>query len=265
MRNCILLLLILILPFGVVPNTAHAADTSGERWRISKCFGATQVTEKVVLRDAIGHFDIALATDQLSTFERARTYNNRCWILLILHMLTDLALADCERAVDLDPEIAEVCVNQARALMKQGLFDEAKANILRPLQLVPDSRTTLINLGALQMRMDNFEAAMKAFDRAFALNPQSAAAYNDRGSLYLQTGDYKMALRNFDMAIAMEDDFAPAIFNRGIVFLRQGNHQAARRAFSKAARFGRQDGLAFLFFKVCRRCLGRARSRAQGL
>ena len=41
MRNCILLLLILILPFGVVPNTAHAADTSGERWRISKCFGAT--------------------------------------------------------------------------------------------------------------------------------------------------------------------------------------------------------------------------------
>ncbi len=72
MRNCILLLLILILPFGVVPNTAHAADTSGERWRISKCFGATQVTEKVVLRDAIGHFDIALATDQLSTFERAR-------------------------------------------------------------------------------------------------------------------------------------------------------------------------------------------------
>ena len=168
MRNCILLLLILILPFGVVPNTAHAVDTSGERWRISKCFGATQVTEKVVLRDAIGHFDIALATDQLSTFERARTYNNRCWILLILHMLTDLALADCERAVDLDPEIAEVCVNQARALMKQGLFDEAKANILRPLQLVPDSRTTLINLGALQMRMDNFEAAMKAFDRAFA-------------------------------------------------------------------------------------------------
>ncbi|MEC7535752.1 MAG: hypothetical protein VYB59_00410, partial [Pseudomonadota bacterium] len=81
MRNCILLLLILILPLGVVPNTAHAADTSGERWRISKCFGATQATEKVVLRDAIGHFDIALATDQLSTFERARTYNNRCWIL----------------------------------------------------------------------------------------------------------------------------------------------------------------------------------------
>ena len=94
--------------------------------------------------------------------------------------------------------------------------------------------------------MDNFEAAMKAFDRAFALNPQSAAAYNDRGSLYLQTGDYKMALRDFDMAIAMQDDFALAMFNRGIVFLRQGNHQAVRRAFSKAARFGRQDGLAFL-------------------
>jgi Tfp pilus assembly protein PilF len=36
------------------------------------------------------------------------------------------------------------------------------------------------------------------------------------------------------------------MFNRGIVFLRQGNHQAVRRAFSKAARFGRQDGLAFL-------------------
>ena len=88
---------------------------------------------------------------------------------------------------------------------------------------------------------------MKAFDRAFALNPQSAAAYNDRGSLYLQTGDYKMALRNFDMAITMQDDFAPAMFNRGIVFLRQGNHKAARRASSKAARFGRQDGLAFLF------------------
>ena len=111
---------------------------------------------------------------------------------------------------------------------------------------MPDSRTTLIKLGALQMRMDNFEAAMKAFDRAFALNSQSAAAYNDRGSLYLQTGDYKMALRDFDMAIAMQDDFALAMFNPGIVFLRQGNHQAARRAFSKAARFGRQDGLAFL-------------------
>ena len=46
MRNCLLLLAILILPFGVVPNAAHAADTSGERWRISKCFGATQATEK---------------------------------------------------------------------------------------------------------------------------------------------------------------------------------------------------------------------------
>ncbi|MBG04767.1 MAG: hypothetical protein CMM59_11925 [Rhodospirillaceae bacterium] len=247
MRNGLLLLAILILPFGVVPNAAHAADTSSERWRISKCFGATQATEKVVLRDAIGHCDIALATDQLSTFERARTYNNRCWILLTLHMPTDLALADCARAVDLDPELAEAYVNRARALMKQGLFDAAKADILRSLQLVPDSRTALINLGALQLRMDNFEAAMKAFDRAFALNPQSAAAYNNRGSLYLQTGDYKMALRDFDMAIAMQDDFAPAMFNRGIVFLRQGNYQAARRAFSKAARFGRQDGRAFLF------------------
>ena len=56
-----------------------------------------------------------------------------------------------------------------------------------------------------------------------------------------------MALRDFDMAIAMENDFALAMFNRGIVFLRHGNHQAARRAFSKAARFGRQDGIAFLF------------------
>ena len=100
------------------------------------------------------------------------------------------------RAVDLDPELAEVCVNRARAHMKQGLFDEAKTNTLSSLQLVPDSRTTLINLGALQMRMDNFEAAMKAYDRAFALNLQFAAAYNDRGSLYLQTGDYKMALRS---------------------------------------------------------------------
>ena len=97
MRNCRVLLAILILPFGVVPNAAHAADTSGQRWRISKCFGATQAAEKVVLRDAIGHFDIALATDQLSTFERARTYNNRYWILLTLHMPTDLALADCAR------------------------------------------------------------------------------------------------------------------------------------------------------------------------
>ena len=88
MRNCLLLLAILILPFGVVPNAAHAADTGGQRRRISKCFGATQATEKVVLRDAIGHFDIALATDQLSTFERARTYNNRCCIF------ADVAYAD---------------------------------------------------------------------------------------------------------------------------------------------------------------------------
>ncbi len=79
MRDCLLLLAVLILPFGVVPNATHAADTSGERWRISKCFGATQ------------------ATDQLSTFEHARTYNNRCWILLTLHMPMDLALADCAR------------------------------------------------------------------------------------------------------------------------------------------------------------------------
>ncbi|MEC7396924.1 MAG: tetratricopeptide repeat protein [Pseudomonadota bacterium] len=223
------------------------------------------MTEKVVLREALRLFDIALATDQLSTFERAQTYNNRCWILLILHMLTDLALADCERAVDLDPEIAEVCVNQARALMKQGLFDEAKANILRPLQLVPDSRTTLINLGALQMRMDNFEAAMKAFDRAFALNPQSAAAYNDRGSLYLQTGDYKMALRDFDMAIAMENDFALAMFNRGIVFLRQGNSSGGPPGLFESRSLRPPRRPCVFISRVCRRCLGRARSRAQGL
>ena len=122
----------------------------------------------------------------------------------------------------------------------------------------------MINLGALQMRMDNFEAAMKAFDRAFALNPQSAAAYNDRGSLYLQTGDYKMALRDFDMAIAMQNDFALAMFNRGIVFLRQGNHQAPSGLFeSRSLRPPR--GRCVFSSRVCKRCLGRARSRAQGL
>lgn len=242
--------------FLLIANGAVHAASDDETWRLAKCYAATKSRDSAKLRAAVGHCDIVLATDQLSDQVRARTYNNRCWILLTLNMPTQLALDDCTRAIQLRPSLAEAYVNRSRGLIKKKLYDAAEADIYKALDLAPNSSAALINLGALHLRMEKLEAAMQALDRAFALNPQSPEAYNNRGALYLKTGIFKEALNDFDMALAMQPDFAPAMFNRGVVLLRQAKFAEARRAFSGAIRFGGQDGRAFLFRGFAHEALG---------
>lgn len=244
--NFSLTILAFCLILAVFSRSTVSAASEDESWRISKCYAATQTDDLGRIRAAVGHCDIALATDQLSVYERVRTLNNRCWLILTLRMPTQLALDDCTRAIQLDPTFADAYVNRARGLMRNKLFDAAQVDILKALSLEPNSKEALINLSALQLCMENLDAAMHALDRAFELNPQSPEAYNNRGVLYLKTGIYEQAIQDFDMALAMQKDFAPAAFNRGIVLLRRGEYSAARRAFSDAIRFGQQEGRAFL-------------------
>ena len=101
------------------------------------------------LYDLLGQADSALKQygDWLDThptdFGRAALLNNRCWLRARLDRELNLALADCERAVEVDREDA-------------GAHD---------------------SLGWVWLRLGDAQAARRAFDKAIRLKPLASSYY----------------------------------------------------------------------------------------
>ena len=93
----------------------------------------------------------------------------------------DLAIADYDSAVELDPEYAVAYYN--RGILYDGLedYDHALADYTQVITLMPDAINTYLSRARIYSLQENAQAALDDYDTVIGLNPDLPEPYIMRG------------------------------------------------------------------------------------
>lgn len=153
----------------------------------------------------------------------------------------DEALADYDRALAMEPRLAEAHYNRGFVLFDLGRHDAAVAAFDKALALRPGDAAALNQKGVALRRLRRWDEAIKSYDAALAAAPDYAQALSNRGCAYHDLRRYKEALASFEMSLARDPDNAKTLNNRGITLHRMGHFDAARQSYEASLKISPDD------------------------
>jgi tetratricopeptide (TPR) repeat protein len=139
-------------------------------------------------------------------------------------------------------------------LHRQKSYQEALAELDKAIEIDPRNAEayywrgrTLISLGRLDQGVDDFKTAVK-------FKPDYAEAYDYLGWLASQRGEVDEGIAYLTKSIDLKSENAWAFFNRSRMFFSKGDVASAMRDAEKACSLGYQDGCkAYETYKVSSR------------
>lgn len=169
----------------------------------------------------------------------------------------DLAIEGCTRIIEdakQKPKARGVALyNRGNAYVTKGSYDLAIADFDEALKLDPKNASTLNNRGNARNDKGDAEAAMADFDAAIKTNARYAAAYFNRGNALAAKGETARALKDYDFAIKFNKRNVNAYIARGALHLAGGALPKARADMSQAARIAPKNVYAVLWSDIAER------------
>jgi tetratricopeptide (TPR) repeat protein len=144
------------------------------------------------------------------------------------------AIADYNRAIELNPKLAKAYTNRGNAHHGKGDYDRAIADYNRGIELDPNYDTAYNGRGNAYTGKSEYDRAIADYNRAIELNPKYAVAYNSRGWAYYKKGDYDRAIADLNRAVELNPEFALAYRNRGYVYRHKGDYTRAMADYGRA-------------------------------
>jgi len=151
------------------------------------------------------------------------------------------AAAAFELAAEGRPD-ATVLYRLGSLLVRTGETQKARRAYERALSLEPDLAEASNDLGTLLAQDGDLPGAIARFQAALAAAPDYPDALNNLGYAFLLTGRTGDARTLYEKALALEPDFPEALNNLGLILARGGDLDHAREYFEKALL--RQPGYA---------------------
>ena len=138
--------------------------------------------------------------------EYARAWGLMALVQCILHFAfaasDDDGTAAADRALSLDPHVAEAHCVRARHAYEQGRFDGADEGLRRALELDPESWEVNREAARIFYFQRRFTEAARHYERAVAIDDTDYHSWNMLCSVYPALGDEAGAQRAAQMAIA---------------------------------------------------------------
>lgn len=144
------------------------------------------------------------------------------------------ALASADRALELDPAVAQTHGLRGMALSELGRSEEALAAFGRATELDPEGDEFWANLGVQLNRLSRYKDALAAFTKVVELNPDSAWGHERRGHALIQMRRNKEALAAYDAALSLEPDNGIVHGMRALPLFESGRYEAGIKALTKA-------------------------------
>ena len=120
----------------------------------------------------------------------APAYFNRSEVLVRLGRPAE-ALRDCDRAIELYPELAGAHCHRGIALKVLGRLDEALASLDRALALDPKLTDAFVNRANIALEQGRLDDAKADYQRALEARPQSPEANHGLALACLTEGDWE--------------------------------------------------------------------------
>lgn len=148
----------------------------------------------------------------------------------------DVAIADLNRAIRLNPKFGKSYTNRGIAHQRRGRYDRAIADYNAALRINPKDALALSNRGNAFRKKSQYTRAVQDYTQAIQLNPRLAEAYTNRGDAYKDAKLYDLALVDYNRAVRLDQRSSRAYAARGIAFRGLGRYQDSIRDLSRAIR-----------------------------
>ncbi|MBN2320084.1 MAG: tetratricopeptide repeat protein [Acidobacteria bacterium] len=146
------------------------------------------------------------------------------------------ALAACNRAVELDGNLASGHTCLGVVFTGTGRYEQAIQEYKHALDLEPTSDAAYRGLGSAYVSLGLFVEAEDIYSRAIKLKPEYWAGYSRLGSLYAKLGRYDEAAVQFSEVTQLVPDHHFGYSNLGGIYLYEGRYtdaiQMLRRSVS---------------------------------
>ncbi|HMK65460.1 MAG TPA: tetratricopeptide repeat protein, partial [Thermodesulfobacteriota bacterium] len=152
---------------------------------------------------------------------------------------TTQALNELNKAVNLDPDNAQIRNVLGVAYMEKGMLPEAVQEFRKALDLAPDFAEVHNNLGTALLRQGKVQEAIKEFNEALKsplyLTPHFGE-YN-LGRAYYQMKDYVQAKKHFQEAVKISPSYSMAYLGLGETCMAVRQWDEAAEALKKAIEY----------------------------
>lgn len=147
--------------------------------------------------------------------------HNNLGNILLQNGRVDEAIVHFEKAVELQPDMADPRDSLGTALLEKGRVDEAIAQFQSALEIQPDYALTYYDLGSAFLRQGRLDEAISSFQKALELKPNDAQIHNNLGLALFQNGRVDDAIIHYQKALELwpnndviQDNLNRALFQK---------------------------------------------------
>jgi tetratricopeptide (TPR) repeat protein len=150
----------------------------------------------------------------------------------------DLALDDCNKAIELEPGDDYAYILRAQIYFRNGEQDKAIKDCSTAIKLSPNSAPYTIR-ATIYFYQKDYYAALQDLQKALLYDPNQAEAYYVRGLIYSKAGEVipgsqDLALNDFNKAAILNPKDARLYYARSFVFSLRGDNVSALADLNKA-------------------------------
>ena len=156
----------------------------------------------------------------------------------------DLAFAALERALSIDPNDAEANQAMAKVYERQGRLTDAEASFKKAMALDQESLLIRDSYANYLYRRGRYDDAAKLWQSVISVAPDHFGVLVNLGTALSETGDLPGAITMYERAIKIRPTYM-AYSNLGSVYSIEHRYPEAVEAFKKALEIDDSDSLAW--------------------
>ena len=150
------------------------------------------------------------------------------------------ALAELDRALDVDPEHTTLLTNRGSMLGTMGRYAAAERDLRRVLRAEPASVEALFNLGVVMTKKGLWSEAVPLLRHVTELAPGRGTAFYYLGESLNHVDDILGALAAYQRAAELQPSNARALYRLGIIYDRLARPDDAAAMYRKSRAVGRR-------------------------
>ncbi len=136
-----------------------------------------------------------------------------------------------------------------KAASRKGDYDVALKNLNKALELDPELADAHFNFGKLLQSQDKSEEAIEHYMDAIRIDPKMAEAYSNCGAAYYMIGKPEDAKKYLTLALQINPDYAEAHNNLGLILFENENFNEAVKHFTRAVQINPRHETAIKYLR----------------